>query len=147
MNKILAFNSKTAFILLLTATAIDPLAAYEYTEPRTYSQVNKTSIYQSVVNHLVAKGLEDQVAVDKTDALFSNLSTIHLTHLQNNTVLNLTNEQLYTALATYALFNRKIDFTSYNSLTGFIQEIKGIQLTQAERTAILETTSIIQTVS
>lgn len=140
MKRTFLFNTRTALIVLLAANAANPLYALQVTTTISHTKSESSSIQDAVFAELKADGLEHEVAAKKSVALFSTMAPIKLHHLQMHPVLALTEASIVKALAKRALFDKPLDLDSYDSMTGFVQEIKGHGLTVSERDAIAEIT-------
>lgn len=140
MKKIFLLNTPTAFILLLATNVADPLLALEFVKPNAFTQVKQNTIEHLIVEKLTNRGLDQHAAVEKASILLEGVSEEKLLHLQNNKSLNLSSESIIHTLSNYALYGKRLDLSDYDSLTGLIQDIKGVGLSAAQRNAISDIT-------
>ncbi|MEA3374149.1 MAG: hypothetical protein U9Q62_10750 [Campylobacterota bacterium] len=132
MKPVLLFNTRAAFILLLLGNTAFALQ----TRPllTSHTDINYKSadtVHKHIAESLEAKGLDRSTAWERTDKLFT-AETINidlkLHHLANHPTLSLSGEAVNQGLAKRALFEKPLNLDAYDSLVGFVQEIKGHSL-------------------
>ncbi|MFT7005491.1 MAG: 5'-3' exonuclease [Sulfurimonas sp.] len=117
---------RTVLSVLLTTTLINPLYANQSKSNSLIEKKQKISTTQEIKNILVNKGLCEEVTDLRVSNLFKNNENKidKLSHLYNNPYLSITKENLYSALSTYALYEKHLDLNSFSSVIGLIQSIK-----------------------
>lgn len=70
---------------------------------------------------MIDKGLNEEVAFNKVSKLLKNSNTDKLNHIYNSSELLISKEKLNNAFVKYALYEKNLDFNSYDSLIGLIQ--------------------------
>ncbi|QFR50074.1 hypothetical protein FJR48_10195 [Sulfurimonas lithotrophica] len=141
MKRIFFLKTSTVFVILLATNVVEPLLAVENIPEITQNKVKKSSVIYAVSQKLENKGLNPDVALERASAIFAeNIDTtiIKLHHLQTHPKLALNTDEMIEALAKRALFEKPVNLESYDSVTGFVQDIKGHNLTSKERDAIKE---------
>ena len=122
MIRITFFTKHTLLVILLASGTFNPLLALPL---KKYSIVKKnqqnSNVSQKIQAILVDKGLDEEVALSKVNKLFKNSNTDKLNHLYSSSNLSVSKENLNDALAKYALYEKNLDFNSYDSLLGLIQ--------------------------
>ena len=139
MKKIFFVKTTTVFVILLSANVAEPLVASEAIPEISQNKVKSSSLVYKVSQKLKSKGLDPDVALSKASAVFSeNLDTslMKLHRLQTDPELSLDREKVIEILAKRALFEKPLKLDCYDSVTGFVQEIKGYKLTSLERESI-----------
>lgn len=132
---------RTALIVILSANMLVFPARARSIEYEIEQQKEKSSIYLNVLNDLENKGLDNEIALQKASLLMSMNPTKLDQQCHNlciNPELGIDRANLVQALSKRLLYGRNVDFEEYHALTGLIHEIKGHNLTQSQRKAILE---------
>ncbi|EDZ62473.1 hypothetical protein SMGD1_2823 [Sulfurimonas gotlandica GD1] len=120
------FSKRSVLLILLTSSAFNPLLALQH-EP--YSIVKNTlqisNVKIDIRNILIGKGLDKDIAISKTNKLFFNHkhTANTLSDLYNYPEIFISKEKLNDVLATYALYEKHLDLSSYNSLVSLAQTV------------------------
>jgi hypothetical protein len=148
MKKRILLHSRTALVALLVTNFIQPLHAVR--EAKTSVSQNRkasTSLTGSVIKKLENDGLDHQAAIEKTSEMLKGdpqFATLKLDLLLSHEKLGLSDESVIEAMSRRALFGKALDLDSYDSLTGFIQDIKGRPLNDLERAVVREIAALEQ---
>ena len=120
------FTKRSVLFILLTGSAFNPLLALQH-EP--YSIVKSTlqisSVEIDIRNILIGNGLDKDIAISKTNKLFFNNkhTSNTLYSLYNYPEIFISKDKLNDALAKYALYEKHLDLSSYNSLVSLAQTV------------------------
>lgn len=135
MIQIKLFTQKSILVVLLVSNTVNPLLAFTSKEhPVIKKNQQVHSIFDKVKNMLLDRGLNEDAATQKT---------IQLLHVEKNTLKKLEfiysnssflieKQKLIETLATYALYEKKLDLNSYSSLLGLAQSILSRPLNKDE---------------
>lgn len=126
MIKIAFFEKRSLFIILLASSTVNPLLALPAKNPSVIKRDIKSSKFsQNIQNLLVNKGLEKEIALKKTNKLFTSSENFEnrLQHIYNSFKLSISKEKLNDALVKYALYEKSLDLNSYSGVLGFLQNI------------------------
>ncbi|MFT5659678.1 MAG: hypothetical protein ACI9TV_000300 [Sulfurimonas sp.] len=145
MIQIKIFTQQSILVILLVSNAMSPLLAL----PQKSNQIIKrnqqvSNIFQKITNILVEKGLDHDVALQKTNTLLNiNKNTIERLHsLYESSELFIPQEELVEELAKYALYEKKLNLNSYSSLIGLTQSILSRPLNDKELRHIQDIASL-----
>lgn len=145
MIQIKIFTQQSILVILLVSNAMSPLLAL----PQKSNQIIKrnqqvSNISQKVTSILVEKGLDHNIALQKTNTLLNvNKNTIERLHsLYQSSELFISQEELVEELAKYALYEKKLNLNSYSSLIGLTQSILSRPLSDKELHSLQGITSI-----
>lgn len=134
MHKLIFVNTKTAFfgavLLLGNMTLVAEAKAIEYTY-NVYVSTAEDIGYNRIGTLLEEKGLDKEAAQAKVQKLFGGNSVdlnVALWNLKHTMGTELSNTELEAALVKRALFEKPVNFDSYDSIVGLMQEIKGTAL-------------------
>ena len=125
--KIFILTKRSIFIIFLVSNTFNPLLAYSFYEDHTKQTLQNRQITNvDIENELISKGLEKCVATAKVSKLFKSSEdmSLKLSYLYNNPIINLSKNEVINTFARYALLEKSCDLTSYESLIGFVQDIK-----------------------
>ena len=153
MKHTILFNTRTAFVVLLLGNTAFSLQALPLTPVRTgvnHKSKSENSVYKNIAELLEAKGLEKSAASEKAKQLFGAKTKnieVKLHHIQSHPALSLSVEEINQALTRRALFEKPLNLDAYDSLVGFIQEIKGRSLEQNALEAVQQITMLNRTLS
>jgi hypothetical protein len=136
MKKIFFLETRTAFLIFMASSFTTPLVAFELVQSTLFSKPRQSSTYHSVVKHLVDQGLENEAAETKVSTLLHPGAEQTLLYLSQHPLLKISQEELHTALAKRALYEKPLHIHDYDALTGLVQSIKGMRLSQQQRQAI-----------
>ena len=124
MIRVTFFTKNTLLVILLASTTANPLLAFPI---KKHSIVKKnqenSNISQKIETILVDKGLDEEVAFHQVSKLFKGNNTDKLNQILNNSDLSISKEKLNDALVKYALYEKKLDLNSYDSLVGLLQRV------------------------
>lgn len=133
--KIKVLTQRSVLVLFLAANAFNPLLALPLkSHPVVKRNQQVSSIFQKINNILQEKGLDSDAALQKVTALLeADAKTLDRLHyLYESPELFISKEQLVEELANYALFEKKLDLNSYDSLIGLAQSVLSRPLVQKE---------------
>ncbi len=143
MIKIQIFTQRSVLIVLLVSSAINPLLAFP-TKSHLLTEKSQEAInvFQKIKDTLIDKGLEDDIALEKTMKLFqAQKNTVErLKSLYESSELVISKEDLVNKLAKYALYEKKLDLNSYSSLIGLVQSVLSHPLNNKELNHLQEVT-------
>lgn len=150
MKKRFLLHGRTALLALLVTNVIQPLHAVRETKTSvTQNRKANTPLTGSVIRKLENDGLDHQAAVEKAAEMLRGdpqFAAMKLDLLLSHGRLGLSDEAVVEAMARRALFGKSLDLDSYDSLTGFIQDIKGRPLNELERGVVREIAALEQAV-
>ncbi|WP_373035469.1 hypothetical protein [Sulfurimonas sp.] len=120
------FSKRSVLLILLTSSAFNPLLALHhepYSIVKNALQISNVKI--DIRNILMGKGLDKDIAISKTNKLFSNNkhTANTLSDLYNYPEIFISKEKLNDALAKYALYEKHLDLSSYNSIVSLAQAV------------------------
>ena len=145
MIQIRIFTQQSILVILLASNTLSPLLALPLKPHATIKRnLQTSSILQKIKNILVEKGLDNDIALEKTNTLLRvDKSTIaKLQCLYESSKLSISQEALVEELAKYALYGKELDVNSYNSLIGLTQNILSRPLNNTELNHIQDIASI-----
>jgi len=120
------FSKRSVLFILLTGSTFNPLLALPY-EPylTSKSTLQISSVKIEIRNKLIDKGLDKDIAISKTNKLFSNNkhAANSIFDLYNYPEIFISKEKLNDALAKYALYEKHLDLSSYKSLISLAQTV------------------------
>lgn len=127
MTKIFILTKRSFLIIFLVSNTINSLSASPHANSLSYTtHKTETSLHADVKAKLISKGLHEDAAAKKADNLFKqNKNAPHkFSCLYRDNELMLSKEKVIETFAKYALFEKSLNFYSYESLVGFVQHIK-----------------------
>lgn len=135
------FGPRTALIVILSANMLLFPARARSIECEIEQQKEKSTIQQNVLDDLENKGLESETALQMA-SLMMKIDPTRLDRQCHNLCINpelgIDRTSLVKALSKRLLYRRNIDLEEYHALTGLVHDIKGHDLTQSQRQALLE---------
>ena len=133
MIRITFFTKNTLLVILLASTAANPLLALPLKKHTIVKKNQQNSnISQKIQTILINKGLDKEVALSKVNKLLKSCNADKLNYLYNSSDLSIPTENLNDALMKYALYEKSLDFNSYDSLIGLIQSASLSRLNNEE---------------
>lgn len=126
MTKISVLTKRSVFLIFLASSAANPLfASTIYIYSASERQQERSVTHKDIQDILISKGLENNAALKKSQAVFKNSQNINLklSYLCKNPNLALQRDKIVEAFAKYALFDKECDLNSYDSVVGFVQSI------------------------
>lgn len=149
MKIMFRISPRTALIVILSSTLFVPPINAKNIETRNERKAQTDDILFQVSTYLEDNGLDKEVALEKVSTLFGphhpGLQR-HVLNLASHSGLDIEYARLIEVCSKRALYGRSIDFSNYHSLTGLVQDIKGIVLSESQRHAIHEVALLNQTV-
>ena len=126
MLRITLLTKHSVFFVFLISNTVNPLLA-SAAQPISIvkNRQQRSSLYQDIINLLIQRGLDENVAVKKVKNLFKDSKTTsdNLSHLYNYPELFISKEKIDETLANYALHEKSFSASSYTSLIGLSQNI------------------------
>ncbi len=138
MVKIFILTKRSIFLIVLVSSTFNPLLAVPLYEDSTKQTLQKAEAANvDIENILISKGLQKDAAAAKVGRLFQKNRDFaaKIAKLYNDKELKLSKKTVLNAFAEYALFDKSCDLNSYDSLLGFVQNIKS-ELSKKELNAI-----------
>ncbi len=113
--------------------------------PRPAEVVRQLSLSfeQEIAGELTARGLEASAAKALSQNSVVNGSDAMLLTYMLTTKLGIDRQQVYSHIASQALFQKKVDLRAYGDVVAMVQKIKGVAMAQRDLNAIEEYVAIV----